>query len=133
MLKWLAVVLVLLMAALVVVPPIHFVIRISSEIPSEAEFKQQITGATTLEALQQDALDWMATGPHDDRNAAFAARLGSNGTAVIADEYVWVEFGGGFYHYGLRIGPPGFVPPTERGWRLSRWADGVWYYEETGD
>jgi hypothetical protein len=44
-------------------------------------------------------------------------------------EYIVFEFGGGFRHYGLYIGPAGFVP--ERDWPyLHKWSDQVWFYDE---
>ena len=44
--------------------------------------------------------------------------------------HVWVEFGGGFHHYGLLIGSPGFVHEPYSGERVSQWSDRVWFRTE---
>lgn len=43
---------------------------------------------------------------------------------------VRIGLGGGFHHYGIVIGPPGYEPPQERSWRYYRWSDGVWGFQE---
>lgn len=43
--------------------------------------------------------------------------------------YLFIQFGGGFRHYGLYIGRPGFAP-GDVPWDLYPWDDGVWYFDD---
>ena len=42
------------------------------------------------------------------------------------EEHVHFACGGGFYHYGLCVGRPGFKPAPSRSFQLEELADGVW-------
>ena len=47
-----------------------------------------------------------------------------------SDDHVFVACGNGFYHYGLRIGRPGFKPSPDGRFTIESLADGVWGLRE---
>jgi len=46
------------------------------------------------------------------------------------EEHLLLPMGGGFYHYGFRIGRKGFVPREDSQFSFERIADGVWGLHE---
>jgi hypothetical protein len=48
----------------------------------------------------------------------------------LSDDHILVACGNGFYHYGLRIGRPGYKPHKDSQFRFESFADGVWGMSE---
>jgi hypothetical protein len=46
------------------------------------------------------------------------------------DDYVHIAIGGGFHHYGVLVGAPGFRPADTPHYWTRRWRDGIYGYQE---
>lgn len=47
-----------------------------------------------------------------------------------SQEHILFACGGGFHHYGLRVGRRGFEPKPDSQFRFERLGDGVWGMDE---
>jgi hypothetical protein len=75
-------------------------------------------------AIARDAL------PDDIRPLAAECFVVIVDQTHAVEEHVLFACGGGFYHYGLRVGSPAFRPTPDRQFRMERLADGVWGLRE---
>ncbi|MCZ6835612.1 MAG: hypothetical protein O7G85_07545, partial [Planctomycetota bacterium] len=49
-----------------------------------------------------------------------------NDPSISQQEHILFAGGGGFYHYGLRVGRPGFIPLPDSSYTFEQLGDGVW-------
>ena len=49
---------------------------------------------------------------------------------IGSEEHILFACGGGFYHYGLRVGRPGYQPLPDRQFHFEKLGDGVWGMRE---
>jgi hypothetical protein len=75
------------------------------------------------EMLPRDAL------PEDLRNAGPSAVFVQRGEGPEYN-HMQIGFGGGFYHWGIMVGPPAFEPAHGGRYWVYRWQDGVYGYQE---
>lgn len=108
---------------------------------TEDELRERLTSGAGLHQLEAWA-DEVLAGYEPDGQPHYESVFrefdelgGLNGTLVDGGKrstpYYDIEFGGGFRHYGLLIGPSGFTPESSDWERTNQWTDTVWYREDT--
>lgn len=111
--------------------------QMSREIEDESELRERLTSTNHLQRLEAWAMNALGDVIQVDRIdlPEDIRSIGVSWASVVdRDEdippHLWIEFGGGFHHHGLLIGPPGFTPRKNSRERINQWSDQVWYRED---
>ena len=95
----------------------------------QATVQQQITPGELVRAYEQAAavgvsgLSLIRLNSVAKQKPSFSMLEDNKGSMVVG-----IEWGGGFGHWGILIGPHGWVPAMDEVWQLKNWTNQVFFF-----